>query len=105
MKGSKAVKGADSGVACDGLGWHFVECMGICPEGSLNLLSVLCILNTGRFLNLAKGHPLIECVHGYITRYPYRAFHFIRGAENEAFYLPALCETTGCVVMGIILCN
>ena len=79
--------------------------MGICPEGSLTLLPVLCILNTSRFLNLAKGHPLIEWVYGNVTRYPNRAFHFIGGAKNEAFYLPALCETSGCVLMSIILCN
>jgi hypothetical protein len=79
--------------------------MGICPEGSLTLLPVLCILNTSRFLNLAKSHPLIEWVRGYITCYPYRAFHFIGDAKNEAFYLPALCETAGCVLMGIILCD
>jgi hypothetical protein len=79
--------------------------MGICPEGSLTSLPVLRILNTIRFLNLAKGHPLIERVRGYITRYPYRAFHFIRSAKNDTFYLPALCETSGCVLMGIIWCN
>jgi hypothetical protein len=76
--------------------------MGICPEGSLTLLPVLCILNTSRFLNLAKGHPLIELVHVYITPYPYKAFYCIRGAKNEAVYLPALCETSRCILMGII---
>ena len=77
---------------------------GIRPEGSLTLLPVFCILNTSRFLNLAQGHPLIEWVHGYISRYPHRASHFIRGAKNEAFYLPALCETSGCVLMSNTLC-
>lgn len=79
--------------------------MGICPEGSLTLLLVLCILNAGRFLNLAQGHPLIEWVPGYITHYPYRAFHFIMDAIKEVLYLVALREISGCLLMGIILKN
>jgi hypothetical protein len=63
---SKAVKGADSGGACNELGWYFV---GMFPKGPLTLQTILYILHDGRFLTLTQGHPLIEWEPGYITRY------------------------------------